>query len=105
MAKGIVAMQPAAHGAVPGGYVGWVEIGIYIINLVEELPGEEVRAISISRDEISQPFLVNRLGEGVGEEGVLVHTRPTVHHVIGIVGPIIVAAPIVRDDLEHTVVI
>ena len=106
VAEPIVRMQPPAHHAVPGCDIRGVEEGVIIVDLVEEFPGKQVLAITIARNQIPQPLLIQLLSCGVREEIVRDGTGATIGHVIWVLRPVIVAAPHrIRLADKHAVVI
>ena len=105
MAKRIVRAQPCPNGSVPRRHRAGVEILIDVVNLVEEFPREQILAVAIARDQVAEPFLVNRPRRGVSEECGLIRAGTAVRDVVGIPRPVIVAAENVHLRLKHAVVI
>ena len=56
MAERIVRPHPVAHHSVPRRHVAGAEQRIDVVNLVEELPGQQIRAVAISRHQVAQPL-------------------------------------------------
>ena len=87
VAEPIVRMQPPTHQAVPCRDVRRVEEGVIVVDLVEELPGEQILTIAIARNEIAQPFLIELSRRDVREEVVRDDARAAIGEIVRILRP------------------
>ena len=97
--------QVATLLAVPGHHVLVLQVAVLVVDLVEELPGEQVGERAPAGHQVAEALLVDLPGLRAGEEVVLGGARPAVRRVVGAARPEVVPAPEVWLHLEDAVVV
>src|ERR1035437_10484125 len=104
MAERIDRPQSATHVAVPGEHITVLQVSVLVVNLIEELPGQDIRESPPARHDVAQPLFIQLLRLVAGKELVLYLARTTVRRIVGVAGPKVVPTPVVGLHLKDAVI-